>query len=127
MAAKILIKGDKVLQGFNLMDITPLSLGIAVGDKNSQNVTKDEDLLMSVIIKRASKIPSKNSEIYCTSCDNQKVARIKIYEGEKKYVKYNHVLGELYLKNLPPKPKGKVKIKVKFFIDVNGILNVTAA
>jgi hypothetical protein len=126
MAAKILIKGDKVLQGFNLMDITPLSLGVAVGDKNSQN-TKNEDLLMSVIIKRASKIPYNNSEIYCTSHDNQKVAQIKIYEGEKKYVKYNHVLGELYLRNLPPKPKGKVKIKVKFFIDVNGILNVTAA
>ena len=127
MAAKILIKGDKVLQGFNLMDITPLSLGVAVGDKNSKGDTKQEDLLMSVIIKRASKIPYNNSEIYRTSHDNQKVARIRIYEGEKKYVKYNHVLGELYLKNLPPKPKGKVKIKVKFFIDVNGILNVTAA
>ena len=63
MAAKILIKGDKVLQGFNLMDITPLSLGIAVEDENSQNFTKDEGLLMSVIIKRASKIPYHNSEI----------------------------------------------------------------
>ena len=127
MAAKILIKGDKVLQGFNLMDITPLSLGIAVGNQSKNPDILKEGLLMSVIIKRASKIPHNNSDTYCTSCDNQKVAQIKIYEGEKKYVKYNHVLGELYLKNLPPKPKGQVKIKVKFFIDVNGILNVTAA
>ena len=126
MAAKIVIKRDKNLSGFNLMDITPLSLGIEVLNNSKNEKILKEGLLMSVIIKRATKIPFNNSEIYYTAYDNQKEARIKIYEGEKKYVKYNHVLGELLLKGLTPKPKGQVKIKVKFFIDVNGILTVTA-
>ena len=127
MAAKIVIKRDKNLSAFNLMDITPLSLGIEVLNNSKNKKILEEGLLMSVIIKRATKIPFNNSEIYVTAYDNQKEAKIQIYEGEKKYVKYNHVLGELLLKGLTPKPKGQVKIKVKFFIDVNGILTVTAA
>ena len=127
MAAKILITSDKTLSGFNLMDITPLSLGVAV-----KNTSKDEDILkeglmMSVIIKRSSTIPANGSNKYTTVENNQTKAKIIIYEGEKKYVKYNHILGEITVSNLTPKPKGQVKILVKFFIDVNGILNVTAA
>ena len=126
MAAKIIVKSDKILSGFNLFDITPLSLGIAVVNQSKDPDIKKEGDLMSVIIKRASKIPYNNSEKYETSRDNQTVVSIEIYEGEKKYVKYNHILGELFIKNIPPKPKGEVKIKVNFFIDVNGILTVTA-
>ena len=126
MAAKIVIKRDKNLSGFNLMDINPLSLGIAIlNDSKNKDILK-EGLVMSVIIKRASKIPTNCSNIYTTTEDNQTAASIDVYEGEKKYVKYNHILGKLLLKDLPPKPKGEVKIRVKFFIDVNGILTVTA-
>ena len=127
MAAKILFKRDKKLSGFNLLDINPLSLGIATYNNSKNETISKEGELMSVIIKRASKIPCDNDDIYCTVFDYQKSALIKIYEGEKKYVKYNHILGELLIPNLTPKPKGQVKIKVKFFIDVNGILNVTAS
>ena len=127
MAAKISIKRDKTLAGFNLMDITPLSLGVAVKNNSKNKDILKEGLLMSVIIKRTSNIPCNNSDIYSTSSDNQTSASIEIYEGEKKYVKYNHILGKLLLNNLPPRPKGEVKIKVKFFIDANGILNVTAS
>ena len=127
MAAKILIKRDKALEGFNLMDITPLSLGIAVNNESKNPEIQKEGLLMSVIIKRSTKIPFNNSDIFQTVSDNQTEARIQIYEGEKKYVKYNHILGEMLIKGLPKKPKGQVKIKVKLFIDVNGILTVTAS
>ena len=127
MAAKILMTNDQVLSGFNLMDITPLSLGVAVkNESENENILK-EGLLMSVIIKRSSKIPTNGKDTYYTSVDFQKEARITIYEGEKKYVKYNHKLGEIIVSNLTPKPKGKVKILVKLFIDVNGILNVSAS
>ena len=108
------------------MDINPLSLGISVINESKNSDILKEGNIMSVIIKRASKIPYNNSSIYETSHDNQTVINIEIYEGEKKYVKYNHILGHLYLRDLPPKPKGEVKIKVNFFIDVNGILIVTA-
>ena len=127
MAAKILFKRDKKLTGFNLLDINPLSLGVATYNDSKDKDIRNEGLLMSVIIKRASKIPFTNSEIYTTVEDYQKSAEIKIYEGEKKYVKSNHLLGELLLENLTPKPKGKVKVKVNLFIDVNGILIVTAS
>ena len=127
MAAKILIKHDKTLSGFNLMDITPLSLGVAVKNQSTDENILKEGRMMSVIIKRSSKIPANGKDTYFTTIDYQKEARITVYEGEKQYVKYNHKLGEILISNLTPKPKGKVQILVKFFIDVNGILNVTAS
>ena len=109
------------------MNIIPISLGIAV-----ENESKNPDFLkggleMRVIVKRGTLLPYSASKIFTTVVDYQKVAKFKIYEGEKKYVKYNHFLREFCIMNIPPKFKGEVKIKVKFFIDVNGILRVTAA
>ena len=126
MAAKILIKNDSNLQGFNLMDITPLSLGINVMNESKNPDIQKEGDLMSVIIKRGTKIPFKNTENYETAYDNQTEVVIVIYEGEKKFTKYNHVLGSVEMSGIPPKKKGEVKIDVQFFIDVNGILTVTA-
>ena len=126
MAAKILIKNDSNLQGFNLMDITPLSLGINVKNNSKDPDIQEEGDLMSVIIKRGTKIPYSNTENYQTSYDYQTEVKIEIYEGEKKYTKYNHVLGSVEMSGVPPKKKGEVKIDVNFFIDVNGILTVSA-
>ena len=126
MAAKILIKKDSNLYGFNLMDITPLSLGINVKNNSKDPEIQKEGHLMSVIIKRGSKIPLTEVKQYETSYDNQAEVGITIFEGEKKYTRYNHVLGKALLSNIPKKKKGEVKINVKFFIDVNGILTVTA-
>ena len=126
MAAKILIKKDDNLQGFNLMDITPLSLGLNVKNNSKDPEIQKEGHLMSVIIKRGSKIPISNSKMYETSQDNQTFINVKIFEGEKKYTKYNHILGNLEMTGIPPKKKGEVKVEVTYFIDVNGILNVTA-
>ena len=126
MAAKILFKKDNNIAGFSLMDITPLSLGINVKNQSTNPEIIKEGDEMSVLISRASKIPYYNEKIYQTSEDNQSTVGIVIYEGEKKYTKYNHVLGKVFLYDLPKKKKGEVKICVKFFIDVNGILSVTA-
>ena len=126
MAAKILIKKDNNLSGFSLMDITPLSLGINVKNESNNPEIQKEGHVMSVLIKRGTQIPFTNEKTYQTSADNQTTVNIAIYEGERKYTKYNHLLGNVELYNLPKKKKGEVKIDVKFFVDVNGILSVTA-
>ena len=107
------------------MDITPLSLRIEVINDRKDKEIKKEREKMSVIIIWGSKIPYTNTRFYTTTKDNQPKVSITIYEGEKKDVKYNHILEEVILSNLPKMPNGKVKIDVKFFIDINGILTVT--
>ena len=62
---------------------------------------------------------------YTTIEDNQTSVPIVIYEGQNKYVKYNHKMREIKLTGLTKKPKGKVNIKVQFSIDTSGILTVT--
>ena len=125
VAAKILIKRDNLLLGFNLMDITPLSLGVEVVNDSEDEEIRKEGGKMSVIIKRGQTIPYKNTRSYKTAFDNETSVDIVIYEGEKRYVKDNHILKTITLNGLTSKPKGQVKIDVQFFIDVNGILTVT--
>ena len=125
MAAKILIKRENLKLGFNLMDITPLSLGVEVVNEDENKDKKKEGSKMSVIIKRGESIPCTKIKNYVTVKDNQETVPIVIYEGENTYVKYNHKLKQKELTGLTKKPKGQVHIKIKFYIDVNGILNVT--
>jgi len=127
MAAKILNKKDNFIFGFNLMDITPLSLGVEVINEDKDDKVRKEGGIMNVIIKRGSKIPYINTKIYETTKDNQTTVSIIIYEGESHFVKYDNILGRVELNGLPKRPKGQVKIKIKFFIDVNGILTVTGS
>ena len=125
MAEKIL-KKDINIEGFYLVDIFPLSLGINVRNKSNNPEIQKEGDKMSIIIKRGSKIPFSNSRIYQTSNNCETNFEIKIFEGEKKYTKYNHFLGRVLLYNLPKKNKEKIKIEVKFFVDIYGILSITA-
>ena len=125
MAAKIIIK-DKFTSEFNLMDITPFSLGTNVLNNSSIPEIKDKGDLMSVIIKRGTNIPIRNAQTFSTVKNDQTSMSIDIYEGEKKYVKYNHLLKKASLGGLAKKPAGKVKVEMELFIDVNGILSVTA-
>ena len=127
VAAKILLKKDNYnISDFYIGDIIPLSLGVNVRNQSYDPEIQKEGDVMSVIVKRNSKIPYFNEKTFQTSVDNQTTANIIIYEGEKKYSKYNHILGKIELNNLPKRKKGEVKIVVKFFIDINGILSVTA-
>ena len=98
-----------------LMDVTPLSLGI-----------ESKGGIMSIIIPRNSSIPTKESKVYSTVEDQQTEVMIKIFEGERKFTKDNHKIGDFELSDIPRQPRGVPKINVTFSIDANGILNVKA-
>ncbi len=98
-----------------LLDIAPLSLGIeTLGG------------LMDTIIPRNSKIPLQLARNYTTSKDGQRNLKISVYQGERELVSDNIRLAEFILHDLPPMAAGLPKIEVKFSIDADGILSVTA-
>ena len=125
-AEKILHHQDDKIQNFSLLDITPFSLGTDVKNESKDPEVHKEGPLMDVIIKRGVHIPTSFSKTYATTSGNQKSMSIDIFEGEKKYIKYNHLLKKSNIDNLTPRPKGQTKVEMKFDIDVNGILNVEA-
>jgi molecular chaperone DnaK (HSP70) len=86
---------------------------------------EDEDGVMVKIIERNSVIPNKQTSPFTTVEDNQQSVLFRVFEGERKIAKYNHLLGEFSLK-VPPAPKGVPEIRVTFQIDVDGILFVSA-
>ena len=125
-AEKILYNKDDTIRNFHLLDITPFSLGTNVINNSTDSEIKKEGNLMSVIIKRGTPVPTFNTIDYCTVKDNQTVMSINIYEGDKRYVKYNHLLRKCKITGLTPRPKGKTKVFVTFEIDINGILSIKA-
>ena len=125
-AEKMLYNRDKIISNFHILDIAPFSLGIATKNNSKDEELQKEGLEMSVIIKRGTPLPTYNIQHYVTTEDNQTKVGIEIYEGERKYVKYNHLLKKTIITGLSPKPKGETKISVEFNIDVNGILYVKA-
>ena len=106
-----------------LLDVCPFSLGIAVVNRQDDKV---EDMLMSKVIKRGSKLPCKKMEIFNPAEDYQKSILFRVYEGENQYVKNNYFLGKFRLVNLPMKPKNEVDFEVTFDLDEDSILTVTA-
>ncbi len=98
-----------------LLDVTPLSLGI----ETLGNV-------MTVLIPRNTTIPASKSQVFSTAADNQPAVDIHILQGERPMVQDNKTLGRFQLGNIPPAPRGVPQIEVKFDIDANGIVNVSA-
>ena len=98
-----------------LLDVTPLSLGI----ETLGNV-------MTVLIPRNTTIPASKSQVFSTAADNQPAVDIHILQGERPMVTDNKTLGRFRLDNIPPAPRGVPQIEVKFDIDANGIVNVSA-
>ncbi|MDH3244238.1 MAG: Fe-S protein assembly chaperone HscA [Saprospiraceae bacterium] len=98
-----------------LLDVTPLSLGIeTIGG------------LMDVIVPRNAKVPGSVARNYTTSVDGQKNLKIAVYQGERDLVEHNRKLGEFILSDLPPMAAGIPKIEVKFLLNADGILKVSA-
>jgi len=125
-AEKILHNRDDVISNLHLLDAIPLSLGTNVKNCSKDEKIKNEGDIMDVIIKRGTHIPITETRKYFNAGDNQKVMSLNIYEGEKKYVKYNHLIKETKISELTPRKMGETEVLVTFEIDVNGILTVKA-
>ena len=99
-----------------LLDVTPLSLGLeTLGG------------VMTKLIPRNTTLPTSKSETFSTAADNQTSVEINVLQGEREFVKDNKSLGRFRLDGIPPAPRGVPQVEVKFDIDANGILSVSAS
>jgi molecular chaperone DnaK len=109
-----IIAGD-VTSDIVLLDVTPLTLGIeTLGG------------VREPLIERNTTIPTSKSKIFTTAADNQTAVTIHVVQGERPMAADNVSLGSFNLTGIPPAPRGIPQIEVKFDIDANGIINVTA-
>ncbi len=109
-----IIAGD-VTSDIVLLDVTPLTLGVeTLGG------------LREPLIERNTTIPTSKTKVFTTAADNQTAVTIHVVQGERPMAADNVSLGSFNLTGLPPAPRGIPQIEVKFDIDANGILNVTA-
>lgn len=98
-----------------VLDVLPLSLGIeTLGG------------IFTPIVNKDTTIPTSKSQVFSTAEDNQPQVEIKIYQGERKLTADNKFLGNFNLVGINPAPRGIPQIEVKFTVDENGILTVTA-
>lgn len=98
-----------------LLDVTPLSLGIETMGG-----------VMTTLIERNMTVPTSKSNVFSTAADNQPSVEIHVLQGERQMAGDNKTLGRFMLGDIPPAPRGTPQIEVKFDIDANGILSVSA-
>lgn len=109
-----IIAGD-VTSDIVLLDVTPLTLGIETMGG-----------VREPLIERNTTIPTSKGKVFTTAADNQTAVTIHVVQGERPMANDNVSLGSFNLTDLPPAPRGVPQIEVKFDIDANGIINVTA-
>jgi molecular chaperone DnaK len=98
-----------------LLDVTPLSLGIeTLGG------------VFTKLVERNTTIPTERKQTFSTAEDNQTAVTVRVFQGERPMAADNRLLGQFNLEDIPPAPRGVPQIEVKFDIDQNGILNVSA-
>ncbi|GEL67914.1 molecular chaperone DnaK [Marinilactibacillus psychrotolerans] len=107
------ISGD--VKDIVLLDVTPLSLGIETMGG-----------VFTKLIDRNTTIPTSKSQTFSTAADNQPAVDVHVLQGERPMAKDNKTLGRFQLTDIPAAPRGVPQIEVKFDIDKNGIVNVSA-
>ncbi len=98
-----------------LLDVTSLSLGV-----------ETQGGIMTKIIPRNTTFPTRRSQVFSTTEDNQNLVRVHVLQGEREMASDNQTLGRFELIGIPPAPRGVPQIEVSFDIDADGILNVSA-
>ncbi|MFT7621249.1 MAG: molecular chaperone DnaK [Myxococcota bacterium] len=97
-----------------LLDVLPLSLGIAEGDR------------FASILRRNTTVPTYRTENFSTVRDFQSSVLLKVYQGDHSHVKDNRLVGTFRFEPLPPMRAGQVKVEVKLSVDENGLLEIEA-
>jgi len=98
-----------------LLDVTPLSLGIeTLGG------------VFTKLVERNTTIPTERKQVFSTAEDSQTAVTVRVFQGEREMAADNRLLGQFNLEGIPPAPRGVPQVEVKFDLDQNGILNVSA-
>lgn len=113
--ANTIIGGTGSEDAVLLLDVTPISLGIE---------TMGE--VMTTLIPANTTIPTSKTQVFTTAADNQPAVSIVVLQGERPMSKDNKTIGRFDLDGIAPAPRGVPQIEVKFDIDTNGILSVSA-
>ena len=103
------------VQDVRLLDVTPLSLGI-----------ETEGGIFTKLVERNTTVPTERKQVFSTAADNQTAVTVSVFQGERPMARDNRLLGQFNLEGIPSAPRGTPQIEVKFDIDANGILKVSA-